>query len=161
MQTRLNRKTGADIWLKPLFGDRKPFPYLQTEFDETYAKLSPNGKWLAYNSDETKQNEIYVQTFPAPGGKWQVSINGGTRPVWSRDGKELYFFEGDRKLMAVQVNGDATFGAGVPKALFELINRTNSTYDVGNDGRFLMPVVLQNSTPYMTVVVNWTAKMPQ
>jgi Tol biopolymer transport system component len=82
------------IWVLPLFGDRKPFPYLQTDFDENWARLSPNGQWLAYVSDETKRDEVYVQTFPTRGGKWQVSTNGGSRPVWSRDGKELFFIGG-------------------------------------------------------------------
>jgi len=72
-------KTGADIWLLPLFGDRKAFPYLHSEFNESFAKLSPNGQWLAYVSDESKRNEVYVRTFPNPGGKWQVSTNGAAR----------------------------------------------------------------------------------
>src|SRR5450755_695915 len=84
-------KTKGDIWVLPLFGDRKPFPYLQTDFSENDGKLSPNGQWLAYFSDETGRFEVYVQTFPTPGGKWQVSTNGGALPVWSRDGKELFF----------------------------------------------------------------------
>jgi Tol biopolymer transport system component len=71
----INPKTKGDVWVMPTFGDRKPFPYLQTEFTEGYARLSPNGQWLAYTSDESKRNEIYVQTFPTPGSKWQVSTN--------------------------------------------------------------------------------------
>jgi Tol biopolymer transport system component len=79
------------IWMLPLSpeksgGQRKPVPYLNDRFNEINARLSPNGQWIAYDSDETGHDEIFVQTFPKPGGKWQVSANGGTRPVWSRDG---------------------------------------------------------------------------
>ena len=93
-----------EIWVLPLFGDRKSFPYLQNEFNQTTAKLSPNGQWLAYMSDESKRNEVYVQTFPTPGGQWQISTNGGSNPVWSRDSKELFYIAPDRKMMAVDAN---------------------------------------------------------
>jgi serine/threonine protein kinase len=152
-------KTKNDIWVLPLFGDRKPFPYLQTEFNEQYAKLAPNGQWLAYASDETKRLEVYVQTFPTPGGKWQVSTNGGDRPVWSRDGKELYFIGADGKMMAVQIKGGTKFEAGVPKPLFDTRFPSYAAwYDVSKDGRFLIPAELeQASNAPLTVVVNWTA----
>jgi Tol biopolymer transport system component/predicted Ser/Thr protein kinase len=152
-------RTKADVWVMPTFGDRKPFPYLQTEFTEGNARLSPNGQWLAYTSDETKRNEIYVQTFPTPGGKWQVSTNGGERPVWSRDGKELYFIGADGKMMAVEVKAGAKFEAGLPKPLFDSHFPSGlSRFDVSKDGRFLMPVQLeQSANAPMTVVVNWTA----
>ena len=155
--------TGFDIWILPVFGDRKPFPYLQTEFNERWAKLSPNGEWLAYVSDETKRNEVYVQTFPTPGGKWQVSTNGGDRPLWSRDGKELFFIGGDQKLMAVEVKGDtakgvAKFEADLPKPLFDTRIPFFGWFDVSKDGRFLMPApVEQSANVPISVVVNWTA----
>jgi len=154
-------KTAGDIWVLPLFGDRKPFPYLQTEFNERSAKLSPDGQWLAYASDETKRYEIYVQTFPNPGGKWQVSSNGGGLPIWSRDGKELFFIGADQKLMAVEVKGGAKFEAGVPKLLFDThLSGLNSGYDVSKDGRFLIPLAMEQATaPPMTVVINWNAGM--
>jgi Tol biopolymer transport system component len=168
-------KTGRDIWVLPLFGDRKPFPYLQTDFNEQYAKLSPDGHWLAYTSDETKRDEVYVQTFPTPGGKWQISTSGGSLPVWSRHGKELFFIGGktptpfllgnEQKLMAVEVKSDAMkggtkFEAGLPKALFDTHLPTNGVvwFDVSKDGRFLMPTRVEEPTSVaMTVVVNWTA----
>jgi Tol biopolymer transport system component len=89
----------SGIWVLPLSGDSpplpgKPFPFLQTEFNEREAKLSRDGKWLAYTSDETGRNEVYVQTFPSLGGKSQVSTGGGSRPVWSRDGRELFYIGG-------------------------------------------------------------------
>ncbi len=152
-------KTGTDVWVLPLFGDKKPFPYLQTDANESQAKLSPNGQWLAYQSDESKRNEIYVTTFPQPGGKWQISTGGGSFPVWGRDGKELYYIAADGKMMAVDVKSGPKFDPGVPRSLFDV--RTDLTvfgdgYDVGNDGRFLIPVsVEQSGTTPITVVLNW------
>jgi len=145
----------------PTLGDRKPFPYLQTEFNEHYARLSPNGQWLAYSSDESKRYEIYVQTFPTPGGKWQVSTNGGDQPVWSRDGKELYFIAADGKMTAVEVKAGAKFGAGSLKPLFDArFPGGTAWFDVSKDGRFLIPVQLeQAASAPMTVVVNWTASL--
>jgi Tol biopolymer transport system component len=95
-------KTRNDIWVFPQDGEKKPFAYLNSEFLEVNARLSPNAQWLAYSSNESKQNEVYVQTFPEHGGKWQVSTGGGNYPVWSRDGREMYFISADRKLMAVR-----------------------------------------------------------
>ena len=158
-------KTKMDIWVLPLFGDRKPFPYLQTEFNESYGRLSPNGQWLAYISDETKRAEIYVQTFPTPGGKWQISTNGGFYPVWGRDGKELFYMGADQKLMAVEVMAGNKFQAGVPRPLFAMRRAIlgggrGAWFDVSKDGRFLMPVPVENAVPApMTVVVNWTAEL--
>jgi Tol biopolymer transport system component len=150
-------KTGSAIWVLPLFGDKKAYPYLQTNANETSAKLSPSGQWLAYQSDENTRNEIYVQTFPQPGGKWQVSTNGGSFPVWSRDGKELFYVGADGKMMAVEVKPGPKFDAGIPKPLFDT-RRTGIGYDVGKDGRFLIPVpVEQSGTSPITMVINWTA----
>ncbi len=152
-------KTNFDIWVLPFFGDRKPFPYLHTEFNEIWARLSPNGRWLAYTSDETKQNEVYVQTFPNPGGKWQVSTNGGERPVWSRDGKELFFMDPEHRTMAVEVGSGASFQAGVPKALFTTrFPFGNSWFDVSRDGHFLIPNLVEDSEAApISVVINWAA----
>jgi hypothetical protein len=134
---------------------------LQTEFNERFAKLSPDGRWLAYASDETKRLEIYVQTFPTPGGKWQVSTNGGDRPVWSRDGKELFYIGADQKMMVVDVTGGAKFEAGAPKPLFDAHLATGNTwFDVSKDGRFLIPAGLEHSTSVpMTVAINWAARL--
>jgi serine/threonine protein kinase len=150
-------KTESDIWVLPLFGDRKPFPFLHAEFNETGGRLSPNGRWLAYFSDETKSDEVYVQTFPIPGGKWQVSTNGGAIPVWSRDGKELFFIGADQRMMVVEVNDGAKFEASVPKPLFQ-VPGGYSWFDVSKDLRFLIPTPVEQSARLpITVVINWTA----
>jgi dipeptidyl aminopeptidase/acylaminoacyl peptidase len=159
-------KAKSDIWVLPLFGDRKPFPYLHSEFNELNARLSPNGQWLAYVSDGTKRNEVYVQTFPSPSGKWQLSTTGGDLPVWSRDGKELFFIGADANMMAVEVKSGAgsgsKFEAGLPKALFltRLDGGSNPGFDVSKDGRFLIPTrPEQSAAAPITVVVNWTAEL--
>jgi hypothetical protein len=157
-------KTLDDIWVAPMApegGDRKPYPYLRTEFVEGLAKLSPNGKWLAYHSNETKRSEIYVMTFPNPGGKWQISNSGGNMPVWSRDGKELFFVSADNKMMAVDIKGTGgSPEAGVPKALFDVRVPGYARFDVAKDGKFLIPIpVEQSASAPITVVVNWTGEL--
>jgi serine/threonine protein kinase/Tol biopolymer transport system component len=151
--------TKYDIWALPLTGDRKPFPLLQTPFNEHRATLSPDVRWLAYSSDETGKDEIYVQSFPSLGNKWKVSDGGGTRPVWSRDGKELFYIAYDRKLMVSAVSAGAKFEAGSPRPLF--LTRPNITrfYDVSPDGRrFLLVDPLPDPvTPPINLIVNWTA----
>jgi Tol biopolymer transport system component len=164
-ETLSNSKTGVDVWVLPLGGDKKPFPYLNTEANEAFAKLSPNGQFLAYTSDETKRNEIYVQTFPKPGGKWQVSTNGGSFPIWSRDGKELFFLAPDGKMMAAEVKSvagkdGATFERGVPQPLFDTHIPRDVWFDVGKDGKFLIPVpVEQPGAAPINVVINWPATL--
>jgi len=148
-----------DVWVLPLFGDRQPFPYVQTEFQETQPRLSPDGRWLAYQSNESKRNEIYVVSFPQPTEKWQISTDGGQAPVWSHDGHALYYEGGDSKIMAVDIKPGSRFQFGVPEALFEArIQSNNVSIDVSKDGRFLLPTLVESesSTP-MTVVLNWPA----
>jgi hypothetical protein len=147
----------------PLAGDRKAFPYLRTESNEQWGQVSPNGRWLAYASDESKRFEVYVQTFPNPGDKSQVSIDGCTLPVWSRSGKELFYIAQDGKMMAASVKGaaqndSARFEADTPKALFDvrLLDGVGARYDVGNDGRFLIAAPIKPpGGQQITVVVNW------
>ena len=143
----------------PLFGDRKPFPYVHTEFQESQPSFSPDGRWLAYRSNESKRNEVYVVSFPQPGGKWQISTEGGQLPVWSKDGRELCSL--DNKIMALDIRpsvpGSEQFQYGVPKVLFEVRIASNlaSSFEVSKDGRFPLAALVdqQASTP-MTVVLN-------
>ena len=109
-------------------------------------------------SDESRRRNLYVQTFPEHGGKWQISTNGGDWPVWSRDGRELYFISADNKMMAVEIKGTGTaFQASAPRPLFTV--PVQEQYDVSKDGRFLIHVpVNQNATGLpITVVKNWQA----
>src|SRR5688572_11768275 len=161
-------RTPTDLWVLPLSGEQKPFPFLQAEFSEGWGRFSPDGRWVAYTSNESGTWQVYVQSFPASGGKWQVSTNGGTHPQWRRDGKELFYISADRKLMAVDVKGEGpTFDAGVPKALFELrlqtlgLPRPGEVYVTAADGqRFLVTSAPEEriTTP-TTVVMNWTADL--
>jgi len=141
---------------------------LQGPFNEGYAKLSPNGKWLAYTSDESNRSEVYVQEFAvsdgarstSASGKWQISTSGGSRPIWSRDGKELFFIGGNEKTMAMEIKNGPKFDTGPPKALFDtrIGGSTDYWFDVAKDGRFLIPVRLEQATSEpITVVVNWQA----
>jgi Tol biopolymer transport system component len=154
----------SDLWVLPLFGDRKAFPYLETNARERWGRLSRDGKWLAYGSDESGRFEVYVATFPKPSGKWQVSTGGGSVPVWGRDGQNLFFLAPDRKMMAVGVKGGERFEAGAPKALFDthIVSGPQARFDVGPDGRFIIPVQPeQTAVTQMTVVVNWSASLPK
>ncbi|MGB6198006.1 MAG: hypothetical protein WBF35_00515, partial [Candidatus Acidiferrales bacterium] len=149
----------------PLFGDRKPFPFVEGPYDAREAFFSPNGRYVAYASNESGSYEIYVQTFPDRTGKWQVSTAGGTHPRWRRDGKELFFVSG-RQMMTVDVNtGTPQFQAGIPKPLFEADflsgSYSPSVYAVTADGqRFLaVTTVEQQSISPITVVTNWPAAL--
>jgi DNA-binding winged helix-turn-helix (wHTH) protein/Tol biopolymer transport system component len=153
--------TLGDIWVAPASlasGSEKPHPYLQTEFQEGLGRVSPNGKWLAYFSNETKQSEIYIMTFPNSGGKWKISTGGGVYPVWSRDGKQLFYVSANSKMMAVDIKGTGVNPElGVPQPLFD-VRPSNAGFDVAKDGRFLIPTpVEQTSAAPITVVVNWMA----
>jgi serine/threonine protein kinase/Tol biopolymer transport system component len=167
----LSSQTKGDIWVLPLDGNKKPFVFLGTEFYEQDGRFSPDGHLIAYASNESGRDEIYVRTFSpdAPGGasdaggKWLISTGGGTEPRWRRDGKELYYVAADGKLMAVDVATAAGFQAGAPKALFPVPatreGALGQSWDVAPDGkRFLFPVPVsgQDNTPF-TVVLNWQA----
>jgi Tol biopolymer transport system component len=158
--------SGRTVWSLPLAGERKPVPLLKASFAERHAQLSPDGRWIAYTSNESGAYQVYVQSFPAAGGKWQVSANGGVQPRWRHDGKELFYLAPDNKLMSVAVRAGATFEAGTPQALFQ--TRTyglapnsaySQQYDVTANGqRFLLNLDMSDvtATP-LTVVLNWTA----
>ncbi|MGD0957207.1 MAG: protein kinase [Candidatus Acidiferrales bacterium] len=159
--TEVNPTTGSDIWVLRL-GDRKAQPFLQTAFNESAPRFSPDGRWLAYVSDESGRYEVYVQPYPGPGGKWQISTEGGTEPVWNRNGRELFYRNGN-KMMAVDVTAQPSFSAGKPRVLFEgqysASGPSLPSYDVSADGqRFLMlkPSEQAGAAPtQINVVLNW------
>ena len=156
-----------DLWYLPLAGgERKPRPYLQTEFSQFQARFSPDGRFVAYTSNETGRNEIYVRPFPqASAGKWRVSANGGTEPHWRRDGKELYYISADSKMMAAGVTTAPAFNMPAnPKPLFTLpaLGGGATRYDVTADGqKFLIDAVVTGGeaprSMSITVVLNWPA----
>lgn len=151
--------TGLDLFVVPLSGGRKPFPFLNTKFNDQPGRFSPNGRWIAYRSDESGKNEIYVAPFPGPGGKWQISAGGGIFPRWRHDGTEIFYLAPDNKLMAAAVNGEgSSFEVGAVKPLFEarVSLEYRYPYDVSPDGqRFLINTTPQRTAPVI-VVVNWT-----
>jgi Tol biopolymer transport system component len=158
-------KTGWDLVALPMIGDRKPIVVVSTPFEERGGQFSPDGRWVAYQSNESGRFEINVQPFPGPGGKWQVSTAGGTDARWGPDGKELFFLAPDLKLMAVPVRvSDSTFDAGSPAALFFQTRIVvggaadqAAQYAVSRDGRFLFNVPDDTSTVApITLVLNWT-----
>jgi serine/threonine protein kinase/Tol biopolymer transport system component len=153
---------GYDLWVFRL-GDHKAQPFLQTRFNEIAPRFSPDGRWLAYASDESGRYEIYVQPYPGPGGKWQISTEGGTEPVWARSG-ELFYRNGD-KMMAVGTNTKSNFSADKPKLLFEKHYATYNTmpaYDVTPDGqRFLLAKTSGQAPEEINVVLNWSADLKQ
>ncbi|MBE0659848.1 MAG: PD40 domain-containing protein [Bryobacteraceae bacterium] len=153
-------KTKRDLWVLPMTGERKPAVFLKTEFNERQGAFSPDGKWIAYSSDESGRYEIYVQPYPATGAKWQVSRDGGRHPKWRRDGRELYWLEEDGTLMAAEVSMGQTFQPGNAGALFETgITNISELFAVTGDGkRFLlpMPAETEGARP-VTVVQNWLA----
>jgi Tol biopolymer transport system component/predicted Ser/Thr protein kinase len=159
---RLDPKTKSDLWLLPLEGDRTPVPLVHTESNEVDGRISPDGRWIAYSSDDSGRSEVYVSAFPKPGGRWQVSSGGGSQPVWRRDGKEIFYLGADRKLMAAPVTPGPRFEAGPSRALFQTRSRYtgNYAYDVSPDGqRFLVNTLVgSEAMPPVTVVLHWNAK---
>ncbi len=160
--SRSGPTTGRDMWSVPLEGERKPSLLLQTPFEEAVARISPDGRWLAYLSNESGRWEVYVRPFPGPGGKWQVSTEGGEEPLWSRNGREL-FYRNDDKMMAVDISTEPSFRAGTPRLLFagKYAKRAAlavPNFDVAPDGqRFLMVKATeqQSTATQIHVVLNW------
>ena len=166
--------TGNDIWVLPVQGDRRPRAIIQTRFGEAYPDFSPDGRWLAYASDESGRSEAYVQPYPGPGPPQQVSTDGGIGPAWSRDGRELFYttnqsFGGQAtltKMMVVPVSLRPTFTAGTPRMLFQ--GRYGATagiraYDVTPDGRRFLMVQQKERPPVtaadMILVQNWVEEL--
>src|SRR5687767_2163521 len=162
---QLNPKTNTDLYLVST-SDKKVEPFWQTNFIEAQPRVSPNGRWVAYVSNETGQFEVYVQTFPITGSKLLVSIGGGSQPQWRADGRELYYYAPSRKLMAVEVDGDGpTFTVGTARPLFDI--RVFGTVDQSfpgngyytptrNGSRFLVPSLPETpERQQINVILNW------
>ncbi len=155
-------ETGEDLWLLPRFGDAQPMPYLTSEANEMQGRISPDGRWMAYASDESGRWEVYVQAFPGTGRRQVVSAGrGGAQPQWRQDGRELFYLSADHTLMAVPVTGGDDLGIGRPVPLFRFelsgsIKDYRQHYAASQDGqRFLVDAVEAPGLTNMTVVVNW------
>jgi serine/threonine-protein kinase len=159
-------QTRGDIWLLPLQGERAPRALVKTRFHEWGARVSPDGRWLAYTSDESGRREVYVQTFPEPGSRRQVSTDGGSAPGWARSGREL-FFRSDSRLMVVGVN-PVTGATEKPRLLFDVPGFTDqmdftARYDVAPDDQSFI-VITDTPRPPLTkinVVLNWFEELKQ
>jgi Tol biopolymer transport system component len=172
----VNPTTGGDIWIlrldEPLSSSpspsgqggrtRKAEPFLRSPFNEGSPRFSPDGHWLAYISDESGRYEVYVQPYPGPGGKYQISTEGGMEPVWNPKGRELFYRSNNNKMMAVEVSTQPNFAVGTPKPLFDgeyvYSPASWSNYDVSPDGqRFLMikPTDAVQAPSQIVVVQNW------
>jgi Tol biopolymer transport system component len=150
------------VWMLPLSGERKPYPFLQSQFTQIIASFSPDGRWVAYCSNESGEFKVYVVPFPGPGGKWQVSAGSGCTPRWRRDGKELFYLSLDNKLMAAEARASgSSFEVGALHTLFETRPSTGfGGYDVTADGqRFVINYSGGQPTAAITLVVNWPAEV--
>ena len=162
----VEQETGGDIWLLPLNGDRQPRALRRTRFYESHPAFSPDGRWLAYDSDESGRPEVYVQPYPGPGAGKAISSGGASAPAWSASGRELFFMTLPRagslmKMMAVPVTTEPTFVAGAVRTLFEgrhVGNFVIRNYDVAPDGRFLLMRPVERpplKITQMILVQNW------
>jgi len=154
----------SDVWVLPLFGDRKPRPVAETAANEPRARFSPDGHWLAYDSNESGQYEIYVRPFPSLDGRQQVSVGGGMEPMWRGDSRELYFRTADDRLMAARIGPGGTWlKPDAPSLLFHLAPgpgraALSATYAVSSDGqRFLVNTTVEDLPP-ITLLLNWRPK---
>jgi Tol biopolymer transport system component len=153
-----------DLWVRPLSGGGKPFPIVQTPFEEREPQISPDGKWMAYRNNESSRMEIYITAFPGGGAKWQVSTNGGTAAKWRGDSKELFFVDSADNLMAVDVNASGSaVQLGVPHVLFQVVGaqRQAGAFDVTSDGKKFL---VNNGNPKegnepVTIVLDWPAEL--
>jgi Tol biopolymer transport system component len=157
-------KTGSDLWvLDATRPERKPRAFVNTPADERMGQFSPDGRWVAYETNESGRSEIVVTSFPNPTGRWQVSVGGGAQPRWRADGSELYFIAADGKLMAEPVSASgAAFEVRLARPLFQVGIVTASTtaqkpqYAVARDGRFLINQPAKEATiAPITLLMNW------
>jgi hypothetical protein len=159
---QVSQASGVDLWTVTLDGEHEVQPLLATQFSETVPSFSRDGNWLAYASNESGRLEVYVQRFPSGSGKQLISTQGGSGPIWSPDGRELFYRNGDQ-IMSVAVVTQPSFVSEVPRLLFErrFVDAPGGSYDVAQDGRFLVvqPVNPEPSATQISVVLNWTEEL--
>jgi Tol biopolymer transport system component len=155
-------QASGDIYVLPLFGARKPIPLVRSAANDDEPRFSFDGNWLAYNSDESGTQQVYLIPFPPSDQKLQVSKNGGAQPRWRSDGKELYYLDLEGKIMVVDITTNRKIESGTPRELFDTklsVDPLRDQFAVTPDGqRFLvqLPVAESEPTP-ITVIVNWPA----
>ena len=154
----------ADLWALPLDGERNAYPLIATPSNENHARVSPNGRWLAFTSNVTGESQVYVTSFPIPGEYMRISSAGGSDPQWRADGQELFYVSTDQTFMAVPVKSGPTFTHSAPEPLFrtsfEGFSLTfGSVYTPASDGkRFLVVEVVEPDEPRLTVALNWSTQ---
>jgi Tol biopolymer transport system component len=156
---------GADLWFVTI-PEFHPTQFLKATSTLKGGRFSPDGKWVAYSSNESGRWEVYVTSFPDAHGKWQVSNAGGVEPKWRGDGKELFYLSPDSKMMAVPVKTGSSFDPGTPMVLFQanpremLATSEQFSYEVSQDGqKFLINTHLKTAMTPLSVVLNWSARM--
>jgi Tol biopolymer transport system component len=167
LYTDLQEGDVLHLWVLPLSGDRRPYRFMPGASADVEGQFSPDGRWVAYSSNESGGWQVYVVPFPSPGGKYQISIDGGQQPRWRRDGKELFFLSPDRKLMVASVKTGSTFDFSAPTALFgtrahePLTAEEFFTYDVSVEGqRFLINEnAEQKNAPPVDIILNWASSL--
>ncbi|HEY3203267.1 MAG TPA: protein kinase [Thermoanaerobaculia bacterium] len=155
---RARGQRNTQLWILDTAGGRRVFPFATEALTQVNSRFSPDGRWIAYASDESGKFEVYVQAFPGPGGKWRVSTAGGGNPAWRRDGRELFYLSLDNKLMALPVTPGGTFHAGSPVPLFP-VHPKDFHNDVSSDGRRFMVNSLpaDQGSPPLELLVHWTS----
>jgi eukaryotic-like serine/threonine-protein kinase len=161
--TQGDPKTASHHWVLPMTGERKPYPFAQTLFREDFGKFAPDGRWIAYASDESEREEIYVAPFPGPGDRRRISIAGGGQPRWRRDGKEIFYLAADKRVMSAEVKVvSGVLEVGAVRPLFgPVVCGGGSCFDVSTDGqRFLVRTEPEQITSEsLTLVQHWTAAL--
>ena len=166
-------KSSTELWVLPLFGDRKPYAFLRGNFAVGEGQFSPDGRWMSYCSDESGKIEVYVTPFPSGGSKWQISQAGGSSPRWRRDGKELFYLAANSELMAVEVDGaGSVFQVAAVRPLFPVLLKTGASrldlaptseqisYDASSDGKwFVVNSPPTGDPPPITLIMNWTPEL--
>lgn len=150
-------ETGLDIWILPIGGDRKPIQYLRSTAHEGWGKLSPDCRWLAYQSNETGQPEVYVQSFPKPGHKVRVSLDGGVFPRWTDGGRQLQYGNSRREIMAVPLKESEELELGLPRKVADSPSDITSAAAVGDSGSRLVSVANDRRPRDIRLILNWTA----